>query len=101
MRLFPALVAVVASSLPVGPASAQATVGGGALRVEVGKSVVVSPVVTRLVCDDPIVEAVPTAEGMTFKGLRPGKTLCSFDNGVPVRVIVEVEVVPAPAKPGK
>jgi len=38
---------------------------------------------------------------MTFKGLRPGKTLCSLDNGVPVRVIVEVEVVPAAAKTGK
>ena len=40
-------------------------------------------------------------EGMTFKGLRPGKTLCSFDNGGPGRVIVEVEVVPAAAKTGK
>jgi hypothetical protein len=101
MRMVIVLVAIVAVTLPVGSASAQATVGGGAFRVEVGKSAVVSPVVTRLVCDDPIVEPVPTAEGMTFKGLRPGKTLCSFDNGVPVRVIVEVEVVPAAAKPGK
>ena len=38
---------------------------------------------------------------MTFKGLRPGKTLCSFDNGGPGRVFVEVEVVPAAAKTGK
>jgi len=100
-RTLPVLVAIVAVTLPIGPASAQATVGGGAVRVEVGKSVLVSPVVNRLVCDDLIVEPVPTAEGMTFKGLRPGKTLCSVDNGVPVRVILEVEVVPAAAKTGK
>ncbi len=86
----------VATISPGATALAQAQVGAPDLRVEVGKSVVVSPgPISRLICDDPIVEPVPTDAGMTFKGLRPGKTTCSFTNAVPVRVVMTVEVVPA------
>ncbi len=89
-------VAAIAALSPGAFALAQAQVGAPDVRVEVGKSVVVSPgPISRLICDDPIVEPVATDSGMTFRGLKPGRTTCSFTNAVPVRVIMSVEVVPA------
>lgn len=74
------------------------TVGGGTFRVEVGRTVLVSPGPIRdLHCDDgTLVEPVATPEGTAFRGLRAGRTACAFTNPVPVRVLVELEVVPAP-----
>ncbi len=97
-RTLPLLaIAALATLAPGSMALAQAQVGAPDVRVEVGKSVVVSPgPISRLICDDPIVEPVATDAGMTFKGLRPGKTTCSFTNAVPVRVIMTVEVFAPP-----
>jgi hypothetical protein len=93
------LLAVCAVFSPRAGGAQQPQADDGAFQVEVGKSVIVSPVVTELRCDDGIIEAVPSAEGMAFKGLRPGKTLCSFYNGARIRVLVAVRVLPEAPRP--
>jgi hypothetical protein len=73
------------------------------LTIRVGKSIAIRETKTVVgpagapVCDDTsVVDAVYTEEGLTFKGLKPGTTLCSVGGamGVGGRQVYRVTVTP-------
>jgi hypothetical protein len=73
------------------------------LRLRVGKTIAlcktgtISCPAASPICDDTgIVDALFTAEGLVFKGVKPGTTLCSAanDNGTGSRRVYRVTVSP-------
>ena len=94
-RLF--RVAALAAALAASPAGA-ADPGELQLAVEVGSAAPVGPAPVRnLICDDgSVVQAVDTAMGPALKGVRPGRTLCSFLDATSVRRVYRVTVVAPP-----
>lgn len=73
------------------------------LKLQVGKSIAICKTGTITcpaaspICDDTsVVDAQVTAEGLTFKGVKPGKTLCSAatSNGGGLRRVYSITVSP-------
>ena len=73
------------------------------LSVKVGKSIalcktgtIACPAASPICDDTTIVDAANTSEGLVFKGVKEGKTLCSAasDNGLGSRRVYRVTVTP-------
>jgi hypothetical protein len=97
MRLF-LLLALIASA-----ASAADSSEPFPLSVKVGKTIalcktgsITCPAASPICDDTSIVDAGNTSEGLVFKGVKEGKTLCSAasDNGLGPRRVYRVTVTP-------
>jgi hypothetical protein len=99
MRLF----LVLALLLPVAAHAQAASSEPYPLSLRVGKNIAlcktgtISCPAASPICDDTaVVDALFTSEGLVFKGVKPGTTLCSAanDNGAGSRRVYRVTVTP-------
>jgi hypothetical protein len=103
MNAFTRSLAAVAVALPLataaeatvaaaeGPVEVRVPVGGLALICQTGT--IICPAAAPI-CDDPRV-AIPEltpADGLAFKGVGPGETLCSAQSGMRIRRVYRVIV---------
>lgn len=59
----------------------------------ISKSIEIVSPVRFPICDDlKVVDVVDTTDGMAFKGIAPGKTLCSVSGGVGPRRVFAITV---------